>query len=42
MPKKRRLNGKENKFNKNDPDGMYYKILDQEIGPPKKEKDQDS
>lgn len=42
MAKRRRLKGKEKKFNKNDPEGMYYKILDQELGPPRKESDQDS
>ena len=34
--KVRRLKGKEKKFGKNDPEGLYYKILDKELGPPQK------
>ena len=32
----RRLKGKEKKFGKNQPEELYYAILDKELGPPKK------
>ena len=41
MAKHRRLKGKAMKFGKNDPDGLYYKILDKELGPPKKKDNDD-
>ena len=32
----RRMKGKEKKFGKNQPEELYYAILDKELGPPKK------
>ena len=37
MAKYRRLKGKNKKFNKNQPEELYYAILDKELGPPKKD-----
>jgi len=36
MAKMRRMKGKEKKFGKNQPEELYYAILDKELGPPKK------
>ena len=36
MAKMRRLKGKEKKFGKNQPEELYYAILDKQLGPPKK------
>ena len=36
MAKMRRMKGKEKKFGKNQPEELYYAILDKQLGPPKK------
>jgi len=42
MAKLRRMKGKDRKFGKNQPEELYYAILDKQFGPPKKNEENET